>query len=67
MSYSILLWIRDTAIRIQSERNEFQSSLVSSIGSLNERAPIMKPNRPVENPWEMDIGKEKEDLTWLLG
>ena len=67
MSYSILLWIRDTAIRIQSERNEFQSSLVSSIGSLNERAPIMKPNRPVENPWEMEIGKEKEDLTWLLG
>ena len=67
MSYSILLWIRDTAIRIQSERNEFQSSLVDSIGNLNERAPIMKPNRPKENPWEMEIGKEKEDLTWLLG
>jgi hypothetical protein len=67
MSYSILLWIRDTAIRIQSERNEFQSSLVDSIGNLNERAPIMKPNKPKENPWEMEIGKEKEDLTWLLG
>ena len=66
MAYSILLWIRDTAIRIQSERNEFQSSLVSSIGNLNERIPIMTPNRPRENPWEMEIGKEKEDLTWLL-
>ena len=67
MSYSILLWIRDTAIRIQSERNEYQSSLVNSIGNLNERAPIMTPNRPKENPWEMEIGNEKEDLTWLLG
>ena len=67
MAYSILLWIRDTAIRIQSERNEFQSSLVGSIGNLNERIPIMTPNRPKENPWEMDIKGEKEDLTWLLG
>ena len=67
MSYSILLWIRDTAIRIQSERSEFQSSLVNSIGNLNKREPIMTPNRPKENPWEMDIKGEKEDLTWLLG
>ena len=67
MSYSILLWVRDTAIRIQSERNELQSSLVESIGNLNERTPIMTPNRPKDNPWEMDIKGEKEDLTWLLG
>jgi len=68
MSYSILLWIRDTAIRIQSERNEFQSSLVNSIGSLNERTPIMtNDNKPKNNPYEMDIKGEKEDLSWLLG
>ena len=68
MSYSILLWIRDTAIRIQSERNELQSSLVNSIGNLNERTPIMtNDNKPKENPWEVDIKGKKEDLTWLLG
>ena len=68
MSYSILLWIRDTAIRIQSERNEFQSSLVNSIGTLNERTPIMtNENKPKNNPYEMDIKGEKEDLSWLLG
>ena len=68
MSYSILLWIRDTAIRIQSERNELQSSLVSSIGSLNGRDPILTPDRtkPKESGWEIDIRGEKEDLTWLL-
>jgi len=67
MSYSILLWVRDTAIRIQSERNELQSSLVESIGNLNERTPIMTPDRPKDNPWEMEVRGEKEDLTWLLG
>ena len=67
MSYSILLWIRDTAIRIQSERNEHQRSLVESIGNLNERMPIMTQNKPKSNPYEMDINGEKEDLSWLLG
>ena len=68
MSYSILLWIRDTAIRIQSERSELQSSMLGAIGSLNERTPIMtNDNRPKNNPYEMDINGEKEDLSWLLG
>ena len=64
MSYSILLWIRDTAIRIQSERNELQSSLVGAIGNLNEKTPIvMAKHKPKNNPYEMDIKGEKEDLT----
>ena len=68
MSYSILLWIRDTAIRIQSDRNEFQSSLVSSIGSLNGRDAIMTPTtfKPKDTGWEIDVDGKKEDLTWLL-
>ena len=68
MSYSILLWIRDTAIRIQSERNELQSSLVESIGNLNERSPIMSSNAPVNNPYKVTLKNgEEEDITWLLG
>ncbi len=68
MSYSILLWIRDTAIRIQSERNELQSSMLGAIGTLNERVPVMtNNNKPKNNPYEIDINGEKEDLSWLLG
>ena len=67
MAYSILLWIRDTAIRIQSERNELQSSMLGAIGTLNQKSPIMTPNRPKNNPYEIDINGEKEDLSWLLG
>ena len=69
MSYSILLWIRDTAIRIQSERNEFQSSMMDTIGSLNGRSPIMTSDNkinPKDSGWEIDIKGKKEDLTWLL-
>ena len=67
MSYSILLWIRDTAIRIQSERSELQSSMLGAIGTLNERTPVMTGNKPKSNPYEIDINGEKEDLSWLLG
>jgi hypothetical protein len=69
MSYSILLWIRDTAIRIQSERNEFQSSLVSSIGSLNGNSAVMTSNNaPKDNPYKVKLNNgEEEDLSWLLG
>ena len=68
MSYSILLWIRDTAIRIQSERSELQSSMLGAIGTLNERTPIMTNDiKPKSNPYEIEIKGEKEDLSWLLG
>jgi len=69
MSYAILLWIRDTAIRIQSERNEFQSSLVGAIGSLNGNSAVMTSNNvPKNNPYKVKINEnEEEDLTWLLG
>ena len=69
MSYSILLWIRDTAIRIQSERNEFQSSLVGAIGNLNGNTTVMTPSSaPKSNPYKVKLNNgEEEDLTWLLG
>ena len=68
MSYSILLWIRDTAIRIQSERNEFQSSLVGAIGNINGNNTIMTPSAPKSNPYKVKLNNdEEEDLTWLLG
>ena len=68
MSYSILLWIRDTAIRIQSERNEFQSSLVGAIGNINGNTTVMTPSSPKSNPYKVKLNNgEEEDLTWLLG
>ena len=41
--------------------------MLGAIGTLNEKSPIMTPNRPKNNPYEIDINGEKEDLSWLLG
>ena len=74
MSYSIALWIRDTALRIQKDRTNTQWKLMDSMLANNGNkkelsAGFQKGNsgQPGKNPYEMDTGKDKEDLTWLLG
>ena len=72
MSYSIALWIRDTALRIQKDRNDTQWKLMDSMlknnGNKEElSAGFQKVNSKLnKNPYEMDVGGEKEDLTWLI-
>ena len=74
MSYAIALWVRDTALRIQKDKNQTQwmmmDSMLKNNGNKEElSAGFQKgnPHHPNKNPLEMDTGKEKEDLTWLLG
>ncbi len=73
MSYSIALWIRDTALRIQTDRNNQQWAMMDSMLESNGNRvdhsvgfQVGKPGMPNNNPWEMDVGKDKEDLTWLI-
>ena len=74
MSYSIALWIRDTALRLQKDRNNQQWAMMDSMLANNGNKQDMtagfqsgNPNHPSKNPYEMDINsKEKEDLTWLI-
>ena len=74
MSYSIALWVRDTALRLQKDRNDQQWAMMNTLLDKNGNKPDLapgfqkgKPGMPESNPYEMDIGtKEKEDLTWLL-
>ena len=74
MSYSIALWVRDTALRLQKDKNDQQwatmNTMLKSNGNKSEHAvgfgkgSIGQPN---SNPYEMEIGNgEKEDLTWLI-
>jgi hypothetical protein len=75
MSYAIALWIRDTALRIQKDKNEQQWGLMNSFLDNNGNKKDLavgfqkgKTGQPTKNPFEMDTGKDdKEDLTWLLG
>ena len=72
MSYSIALWVRDTALRLQKDRDSQQWAMMDTIldknGNVDRSVGFQKgkAGHPTKNPYEMEIGKEKEDLTWLL-
>ena len=74
MSYSIALWVRDTALRLQKDKNDQQwatmNSMLKSNGNKSEHTAgfgIGSIGQPSKNPYEMDNGVgEKEDLTWLI-
>jgi hypothetical protein len=73
MSYSIALWVRDTALRLQTDRNNQQWAMMDTMLKSNGNGvdhsagfQAGKNGAPSKNPYEMDIGGEKEDLTWLI-
>ena len=73
MSYSIALWVRDTALRIKKDKDGQQVAMMDSMlknnGNNNSSGqPVYGGvGRPKSNPYEWDIGeKEKEDLSWLI-
>jgi len=72
MSYSIALWIRDTALRIRKDKNDQQWALMNSMldknGNENTEVDgfVKGAGHVKKNPYEMDFGDEKEDLTWLI-
>ena len=73
MSYSIALWVRDTALRLQKDRKDQQWAMMNSMLDSNGNKPEASagfqkgtPGQPSKNPYEMDFGDEKEDLTWLI-
>jgi len=73
MSYSIALWVRDTALRLQKDKNDQQwatmNTMLKSNGNKSEHAAGFGVGSVgnQKNPYEMDNGMgEKEDLTWLI-
>ena len=57
-----------------SDRNNTQWKIMDSMLSNNGNKEQLSagfqkgtPGHPNKNPYEMDTGKDKEDLTWLLG
>jgi len=73
MSYAIALWVRDTALRLQKDRNDQQwammNSMLDSNGNREDHSAGFgkgETGKPSKNPYEMEIGGEKEDLTWLI-
>ena len=73
MSYAIALWVRDTALRLKSDRDSKQRMIMDSMINNNGRKSddsgtgFSNGSENKNNPWSWDTGEQdKEDLTWLI-
>ena len=73
MSYSIALWIRDTALRLQKDKNDQQRFMMDAMLDNNGNKDytagfsVGNNNKPKSNPYEVELSDgEKEDLRWLI-
>jgi len=65
MSFSIGLWVRDTALRLRQQGINLTKQAVDSI-STQTYSGVYGGNDPEENPWKMRVGDGYEDLSsWL--
>ncbi len=63
LSFSIGLWVRETALRLRAEGIELSKQALSNI---NIPEPIKAPTGIKKDYWDWELGDEKEDLTWLI-
>ena len=65
MSFSIGLWVRDTALRLRQQGMDLTRQAISGI-STQTYSGVYGGNDPDENPWKMRVGNDYEDLSsWL--
>ena len=64
MSFAIGLWVRDTALRLQTQGIELTKKTLSRMMDNEGLYNANEPNR--NDSWDWDTGKEKESLDWLL-
>jgi hypothetical protein len=65
MALGIGLWVRDTALRLRQQGIELTKLSLDKIGY--NPVPFMNTTGIRENPYEMDVGGNMEDLRWLIG
>jgi hypothetical protein len=67
MALSIGLWVRDTALRLRQEGIDLTKQTLGGINqSVTDIGGFGGNSTFDTNPWQMQVGGESEDLTWLL-
>jgi hypothetical protein len=66
ISLGILLWVRDTAMRLRNEGIELTKMALDRIGKAEFDIGLYKPGVITHDPTKMDIGKEVVDLNEYL-
>jgi hypothetical protein len=65
MSFSIGLWVRDTALRLRQQGINLTKTAIGGI-TTQTYSGVYGGNEPDENPWKMRVGNSFEDLSsWL--
>ena len=68
MSCATALYVRDTALRLRQQGMDLARAQLSSFSNLNAKNPsvISTVGNSQNNPYLIDTGNSKEDITWLL-
>ncbi len=66
LALCIGLWVRDTALRLRQEGIELTKLALDKTRYNQTSVGIYSSNNRKENPYEMEIAGNKEDLRWLL-
>ncbi len=67
MALATGLWVRDTALRLRQEGIELTKRTLNHSQYVTGQQIVYSNNKLQVNPYEMQIGDEKESLRWLLG
>jgi hypothetical protein len=66
MSFSIGLWVRDTALRLRQQGMDLTKQAISGISTQTYSGVYSGGMSNEENPWKMRVGEGYEDLSsWL--
>jgi len=63
MSFSMGLWIRETALRLRAEGIELQKTAITNI---NSHKGIYTNETQKNDSWTMSVNKQEESLEWLI-
>ena len=63
MSFSMGLWIRETALRLRAEGIELQKTAITNI---NSHKGIYTNEIQKNDSWTMKVNKQEESLEWLI-
>ncbi len=63
MSFSMGLWIRETALRLRAEGIELQKK---SINNINSHKGVYTTEINQNDSWKWKVGKQQESLDWLI-
>jgi len=67
MSCATALFVRDTALKLRQQGLDLARAQLSSFNNLNARNnAVIKVGNQQNNPYIIDNGREKEDISWLL-